>query len=180
MREECAVFERAIAPLIIGRSESRQADAPGGEILVRDDLVTHHTALVRTLASRLAVRVPRQVELEELIAVGMVGLIDAAARYRPSFGVRFDVFARRRINGAMLDALRQMDWVPRSLRRMRRDLDGARARLRQALGREPEDAENRGVAQRRRSCMPAPARSGPRARPGGRPAVDGRLRSRGH
>jgi len=62
---------------------------------------------------------------EFLMSIGVLGLIDAASRYQPSTGVPFDAFARRRVHGAMLDALRDMDWAPRSLRKMRRDLDGA-------------------------------------------------------
>jgi RNA polymerase sigma factor for flagellar operon FliA len=81
------------------------------------------------------------VELADLISVGVLGLIEAAQRYRPSMGVPFDAFARRRLQGAMLDALRELDWAPRSLRKMRRDLDGAVARLRHDLAREPEEKE---------------------------------------
>jgi RNA polymerase sigma factor for flagellar operon FliA len=85
--------------------------------------------------------VPAQVEIAELISVGVLGLIDAAGRYKPALGVPFDAFARRRIHGAMLDALRGLDWAPRSARKLRRDLDSAISRLRHELGREPNDAE---------------------------------------
>jgi len=107
----------------------------------RDALVMSHVGLVKILANRLAGRIPPQVEVSELIGVGVLGLIDAAGRYRPALGVPFDAFARRRIHGAMLDALRDMDWAPRSLRKLRRDVDETLARLRHALGREPEAAE---------------------------------------
>lgn len=107
----------------------------------RDALVMSHVGLVKILANRLAGRIPPQVEVSELIGVGVLGLIDAAGRYRPALGVPFDAFARRRIHGAMLDALRDMDWAPRSLRKLRRDVDETLARLRHALGREPEAGE---------------------------------------
>ena len=107
----------------------------------RDALVMSHVGLVKALANRLAGRIPPQVEVSELIGVGVLGLIDAAGRYRPALGVPFDAFARRRIHGAMLDALREMDWAPRSLRKLRRDVDDAMAKLRHALGREPEAEE---------------------------------------
>jgi RNA polymerase sigma factor for flagellar operon FliA len=107
----------------------------------RDQLVLDHVGLVRALASRLAHRVPAQVELAELISVGTLGLVEAAARYKPSLGVPFDAFARRRIHGAMLDALRGLDWAPRSLRRMRRDVDATMSSLRHELQREPDAAE---------------------------------------
>jgi RNA polymerase sigma factor FliA len=81
------------------------------------------------------------VEVSELVSVGVLGLIDAASRYRPSLGVPFDAFARRRIHGAMLDALRGLDWVPRSVRKLQRDVDGVLTSLRHLLGREPDASE---------------------------------------
>src|SRR6187549_2991951 len=108
---------------------------------VRDRLVMEHVGLVKTLAQRLAQRLPSQVEISDLISVGVLGLIDAATRYKPGLGVPFDAFARRRIQGAMLDSLRDMDWAPRSLRRLRRDVDSAMAGARRRLGREPEDLD---------------------------------------
>lgn len=107
----------------------------------RDRLVIDHVGLVKALAHRLAQRLPSQVEMSDLVSVGVLGLIDAAGRYRPSMGVPFDAFARRRVQGAMLDALRDLDWAPRSLRRMRRDLDATIARLRHDLAREPDERE---------------------------------------
>jgi RNA polymerase sigma factor FliA len=107
----------------------------------RDRLVNAHIGLVKATARRLAQRLPSQVEVMDLISIGVLGLIDAAGRYRPSLGVPFDAFARRRVHGAMLDALRGMDWAPRSLRKIRRELDAAMARLRHELRREPTEAE---------------------------------------
>jgi RNA polymerase sigma factor for flagellar operon FliA len=107
----------------------------------RDQLVIAHVGLVKVMAHRLAQRLPSQVEMSDLISVGVLGLIDAAGRYRPAMGVPFDAFARRRVQGAMLDALRDLDWAPRSLRRLRRDIDSATASLRHSLKREPMDNE---------------------------------------
>ena len=112
-----------------------------GDLAVRNQLVVEHVGLVKVLASRLAQRVPSQVEVNELVSAGMVGLIDAAGRYRPALGVPFDAFARRRVHGAMLDSLRNLDWAPRSVRKMRRDVDATINRLRHELAREPEGAE---------------------------------------
>lgn len=114
---------------------------PAPTLADRDQLVIDHVGLVKALAHRLAQRLPSQVDLTDLISVGVLGLIDAAGRYKPSMGVPFDAFARRRVQGAMLDALRDLDWAPRSLRRMRRDLDATIARLRHDLAREPEEDE---------------------------------------
>jgi len=114
---------------------------PPSNLDERDRLVITHVGLVKAMAHRLAQRLPAQVEMTDLISVGVLGLIDAAGRYRPSMGVPFDAFARRRVQGAMLDALRDLDWAPRSLRRMRRDLDATIARLRHDLAREPNEDE---------------------------------------
>lgn len=107
----------------------------------RDRLVMEHVPLVKSLALRLAQRLPSQVEVSDLMSVGVLGLIDAAGRYKPTTGVPFDAFARRRVQGAMLDSLRDLDWAPRSLRRMRRDVDAALIAARRTLGREPQEAE---------------------------------------
>jgi RNA polymerase sigma factor for flagellar operon FliA len=100
-----------------------------------------HVPLVKTMAQRLAQRLPSQVEVSDLVSVGVLGLIDAAGRYKPASGVPFDAFARRRVHGAMLDSLRELDWAPRSLRRLRREVDSAVGALRRTLAREPEEAE---------------------------------------
>jgi RNA polymerase sigma factor FliA len=112
-----------------------------GEPRTRNQLVMDHMVLVKSLANRVVHRIPAHVELKELISVGVLGLIEAARRYQPSLGVPFDAFARRRVHGAMLDALREVDWAPRSLRRIRREFDSAIATLRHELGREPNEAE---------------------------------------
>lgn len=115
------------------------------DLETRDRLVMEHVGLVRALAGRLAHRVPSQVEVSELISVGVLGLIDAASRFKPTLGVPFDAFARRRIHGAMLDALRDLDWAPRSVRKLGRTMDGTVAKLRHELGREPEEQEIAGA-----------------------------------
>ncbi len=112
---------------------------------VRDQLVMAHVGLVKAMASRLANRLPPQVEVSELVSVGVLGLIDAAGRFKPSLGVPFSAFARRRIHGAMLDSLRGLDWAPRAVRKLRRDVDSAIANLRFTLGREPQAADIAGA-----------------------------------
>jgi RNA polymerase sigma factor for flagellar operon FliA len=126
-----------------GKSQSatNKAASKAYSLDQRDALVMQHVPLVKTLAQRLAQRLPSQVEVSDLISVGVLGLIDAAGRYKPTLGVPFDAFARRRVQGAMLDSLRDLDWAPRSLRRLRRDVDSAIASLRRRLGRDPEEKE---------------------------------------
>ena len=132
------MFPAAAALLCFGGVEPTQSvDAAEG----RDRLVLDHVSLVRSVACRLAHRLPAQIELAELIGVGTLALVDAAGRYRASLGVPFDAFARRRVHGAMLDSLRGLDWAPRSLRQKQRALDAAIRQLRHELGREPESGE---------------------------------------
>jgi RNA polymerase sigma factor for flagellar operon FliA len=111
------------------------------ELAERNRRVVDNIGLVKGLAFRLARRVPTQVEVNELVSVGMVGLIDAASRYQTSLGVPFDAFARRRVHGAMLDWLRDLDWAPRSVRKLRRDVDTAIGQLRHELQRQPTGTE---------------------------------------
>lgn len=112
------------------------ADVDGSNRLVLD-----HLGLVKSMAARLVQRVPSHIEIGELVSVGMMGLVEAARRFKPSLGVPFAAFARRRVHGAMVDSLRGMDWAPRSVRRMRREIDGAISRLRCETRREPTDLE---------------------------------------
>ncbi len=124
--------------------EGRSADTSAaihGDTSMRDQLVMEHLGLVKAMASRLSSRLPSQVEQEDLVSVGMIGLIDAAGRFRPALGVPFSAFARRRIHGAMLDSLRALDWASRATRKQRREVDRAVATMRCSLGREPEVAD---------------------------------------
>ena len=123
------------------RMNTATAAAAAPDLKTRDELVMSHVDLVRSMANRLGRRVPSHVELSELVSVGVLGLIDAAQRFQPALGVPFDAFARRRIHGAMLDALRRLDRVPRSVRRLQRGVDAVLTELRHALGREPEAKE---------------------------------------
>lgn len=111
------------------------------DIEAANRLVLEHVELVKTLAARMSHRVPAHIEFGELVSVGMMGLVEAARRFQPSLGVPFDAFARRRVHGAMVDSLRGMDWAPRSVRRMRREVDAAISKVRHELRREPTDHE---------------------------------------
>ncbi len=114
---------------------------PDENLPERDRLVVSHVGLVKAMAQRLARRLPAQVEVADLVSIGVLGLVEAAGRYQPATGVPFDAFARRRVHGAMLDALRDLDWAPRSLRKLRRHVDSTIAQLRSQVGREPTEAE---------------------------------------
>jgi RNA polymerase sigma factor FliA len=127
--------------MIAARVKGHRTASATVDLDARDRLVMEHVGLVKTVALRLVRRLPVQVEMNDLVGVGVLGLIDAAARYQTSLGVPFDAFARRRVHGAMLDSLRELDWAPRSLRRLRRTVDGTLASLRQSLQREPNESE---------------------------------------
>ena len=95
---------------------------------------------VEALARRMAATMPHSIGLSDLVQNGVIGLIDAAHRFDDSRGIKFKTFAERRIRGAMIDALRKDAW-PRGVRRMRRELEAARAELRASLGHEPSLAD---------------------------------------
>lgn len=103
--------------------------------------VTPQLPMVRATARRLAARLPPRVDLDDLVAAGNLGLVEAAARFDPSRGVGFTEFARVRVQGAMLDALRSRAASSRGTRRLRRELDETRCTLAHRLGRAPEDQE---------------------------------------
>ena len=91
---------------------------------------------VEALARRMAATMPHSIDLSDLVQDGVIGLIDAAERFDESRGIKFETFAERRIRGAMIDALRKDAW-PRGVRRVRRELEAAREKLRVTLGHEP-------------------------------------------
>lgn len=91
---------------------------------------------VRSLARRMASSMPQSIEISDLVQDGMIGLIDAARRFDASRGIKFETFVEQRVRGAMIDALRRGAW-PRGVRRQRREIEGAREKLRTRLGREP-------------------------------------------
>ncbi|TPW00758.1 MAG: RNA polymerase sigma factor for flagellar operon FliA, partial [Alphaproteobacteria bacterium] len=92
------------------------------------------------LARRMAATMPHSIDLSDLVQDGVIGLIDAAHRFDDSRGIKFETFAERRIRGAMIDALRKDAW-PRGVRRVRRELEAAREKLRKSLGHEPSLAD---------------------------------------
>jgi RNA polymerase sigma factor FliA len=95
---------------------------------------------VEALARRMASTMPHSIELGDLVQDGVIGLIDAAERFDEGRGIKFETFAERRVRGAMIDALRRDAW-PRGVRRMRRELEAARDKLRATLGYEPSLAD---------------------------------------
>jgi RNA polymerase sigma factor for flagellar operon FliA len=104
-------------------------------------MLRQYSPLVRRLAHQMIAKLPANVELDDLIQVGMIGLNDAMSRFDPAQGVQFETFATQRIRGAMIDELRGSDWMSRGDRKHQRDIEGAVHRLEHRLGRAPSESE---------------------------------------
>lgn len=111
----------------------------------KENITRHYAPKIRFLALRLKTKLPRSVELSELISAGTLGLLEALGKFQPQLGIRFETYAENRIRGAMLDELRRMDWFPRSLRQRVRRLDEAMWQIEHETGRPPtmEEIEKR-------------------------------------
>jgi RNA polymerase sigma factor FliA len=107
----------------------------------RDDLILTYTPLIKYIAVRLAARLPAHVAVDDLISCGIIGLIDAIDKFDAAKDVQFKTYAEFRIRGAMLDELRSLDWVPRSIRRKVHDLEHACGEQEKRLGRPATDEE---------------------------------------
>src|SRR5918999_741617 len=107
----------------------------------RERLVVAYSPLVKYVAGRMASGLPSHVEEADLISYGLLGLIGAIERYDLDRDVKFETFAVARIKGAIIDELRSLDWVPRSVRSRARDVERAHAALEGKLGRTPTDEE---------------------------------------
>ena len=106
-----------------------------GVTLTRDEIVHKYLHLVKYVAGRISINLPPNVELNDLINDGILGLIDAIEKYDDDRGVKFETYAITRINGAILDALRALDWVPRAVRQRARELERTYQELEIELGR---------------------------------------------
>ena len=107
----------------------------------RDHLIVRYSPLVKFVAGRVGAGLPSSVDSGDLIGSGMFGLIDAIERFDTNFGAKFETFAVPRIRGAIYDGLRQLDWVPRSVRSRARNVEKAISELEHKLGRGPSDEE---------------------------------------
>lgn len=107
----------------------------------KDQCIKEYAPLVKRIAHHLMARLPGSVSVDDIIQAGMIGLLEAAGRYDELRGAQFETFAAQRIRGAMLDELRQADWMPRSLRRDMRRIEAAMSQLQQRLGMLPSETE---------------------------------------
>ncbi|MBI2838006.1 MAG: FliA/WhiG family RNA polymerase sigma factor [Acidobacteria bacterium] len=125
-------------------AEAVPARRPGRTRLTareREAMILEHLPLIKYVVHRIGARLPPQVDREDLIQAGILGLIDAIEKFEPDRGIKFKTYAELRVRGAILDSLREVDWVPRNLRRQSRDVQRAYADLEQELGRPATDQE---------------------------------------
>ena len=109
--------------------------------LDRNALIRQYQPLVRKLAHHMMAKLPPSVEVDDLIQVGLIGLSEALSRYEAAQGVQFETFATQRIRGAMLDELRENDWMSRGSRKSQKDIEIAMRKLEHSLGRSPLESE---------------------------------------
>ena len=106
-----------------------------------NSMLKQYSPLVRRLAHQMIAKLPANVEIDDLIQVGMIGLTDALSRFDAAQGVQFETFATQRIRGAMLDELRGNDYLSRGTRKQQRSIESAVHKLEQRLGRAPQESE---------------------------------------
>ena len=104
-------------------------------------LIEEYTILIRFIAKKISIRLPANIDVEDLVSSGVIGLIDAIEKYDPNRDNKFKTYAEFRIRGSILDELRAQDWVPRSIRDKSKMLDRATSHLEVELGRPPTDIE---------------------------------------
>ena len=109
--------------------------------LNRNDLIKQYQPLVRRLAHHMMAKLPANVQVDDLIQVGLIGLSEALTRYEAAQGVQFETFATQRIRGAMLDELRGNDWMSRGSRKSQKEIEQSLRRLEHKLGRTPLESE---------------------------------------
>jgi RNA polymerase sigma factor for flagellar operon FliA len=107
----------------------------------KEQLVRQYADLVRKIAYQIKAKLPANIEVDDLIQTGMIGLLDAAQKYKENPGAQFTTYASQRIHGAIMDELRSSDWLPRSVRKQMREIETAIQFLEQRSGRAPTESE---------------------------------------
>ena len=113
----------------------------GGTKEARERLILHYSPLVKFVAGRVAAGLPQNIEQSDLVSYGIFGLIDAIDKFDPARGFKFETYAISRIKGSIIDELRSIDWVPRSIRSKARSIERAYSKLENELKRTPDDSE---------------------------------------
>ncbi|MFF7678614.1 RNA polymerase sigma factor WhiG [Actinacidiphila glaucinigra] len=112
-----------------------------GDARLREQLILHYSPLVKYVAGRVSVGLPANVEQADFVSSGVFGLIDAIEKFDPERAIKFETYAITRIRGAMIDELRALDWIPRSVRQKARAVERAYATLEASLRRTPSESE---------------------------------------
>lgn len=112
-----------------------------GGVTARERLIIHYQPLVNAVARRVGVTLPAHIDDEDLVSYGIFGLMDAIEKFDLNRGIKFQTYASTRIRGAIIDELRSIDWIPRSVRSQVRDINQTSQRLETALHRKPTDEE---------------------------------------
>lgn len=112
-----------------------------GSAQARERLILHYVPLVRYVAGRVAIGLPANVDFDDLVSYGVFGLVDAVEKFDLNRGIKFETYAIARIRGAIIDGLRAVDWIPRSVRQKAKELEQAIAELEARLGRPASDRE---------------------------------------
>jgi RNA polymerase sigma factor FliA len=120
---------------------ARKKSWPSLETMTREEKILKHMPLVRAIAARVRESLPVQIELDDLVHAGVLGLFDAVDKYDASKNVVFHLYAKHRIRGAILDSLRQLDWASRDLRKRFKSFESAAQQEAQRLGRAPSEEE---------------------------------------
>ena len=107
----------------------------------REEVIIRYSPMIKYVANRIAMRLPPHIEVDDLISVGVLGLMDAISKYDSSRGAKFKTYAEFRVRGAILDELRSLDWVPRSIRQKASAVEKVVRSLEAKLRRLPEDEE---------------------------------------
>lgn len=108
---------------------------------MRDQIIMDYAPLIKYIAQKIAARLPSNIDIDDLFSAGVIGLMDAIDKYDPSRDNKFKTYAEFRVRGAILDELRNQDWVPRSVREVNKREDRARMELEHMYGRTPTDKE---------------------------------------
>jgi RNA polymerase sigma factor for flagellar operon FliA len=137
MAEELTQGEESMETLLRELKE-RNSEVPP---TLKEQIVLEHTPLIRYIVNRIAVRLPSHIDLDDLHNTGVIGLMDAIEKYDPDKNCKFKTYAEFRIKGAILDQLRSLDWVPRSVRQKSRRLERAYGEVEQRLGRSASEEE---------------------------------------
>ena len=112
-----------------------------GSARAREQLILHYVPLVKYVAGRVAIGLPANVDFDDLVSYGVFGLVDAVEKFDPGRGIKFETYAVARIRGAVIDGLRAIDWIPRSVRQKAKELEQTIAELEARLGRPATDRE---------------------------------------